>query len=1635
MFKRLFIRASVFSDILILALCGFAASAGAQAWENMGLYGGQIYEITIDPDDSDKMFAGAYYGDGLYLTEDGGDNWEPVLTGHEGGELDGEATFRNTAVWAVKIAPSTDNNPDNNIVWATHNYWAEKSTDGGDTWTHIWNSTMQRDCTYCGGAGDNFRYCESLAIDPSDPQTIYVGTGGPNGTDTHGAIYKTTNGGQAWTKIGVVDEHFDPDGSDSFYEERDLNHEFYSTVVDIAIHPTNSNIIWALDFNDVLGKYAGILYLSTDGGDNWSWDVAMAAYMGEAGLVVKPDEPNVVFIGTFWGIVRVEYDENDWDNTPTISYPIGWGSGKNVRALAFDPQNANILYAALGLTENFQLIKSTNGGDSFVDVYNHDYQFIALTVHPENSDVIFGGERLLGVYKGIYNSSQSNYIWTPLNNGINSIRVNDIAVDPNDSTHLLAATMAGVYEKQGSGGWTATASLPYTEAFSVEFDPSDPDGSSYYAGAESRLAKTENHGATWTLSNNLGYPHYVNDIAIDPNTTSTLFITTRYPGSVWKSTNGGSNLTQVLSSSQFDFSAVAIDPDDSTHILVGGGNYFGSDVPGKLYESTSGGISGSWSPVLDNITVNALLFDPDDSDIVYAGCGYSEGTDVPLYKGTYDRQTKTWAWVKSYEGIPGEPTRYGIWGSSASDIFVLSHSGSVVKGGEDDKYILHYDGSWSRMDIPVSTPLYDIWGSSSSNIFAVGDTGTIVHYNGTWTEQESGTTKDLLGVWGSSGSNVFAVGKAGTILHFGGSGWSSMTSGTTKDLCGVWGANGYNVFAVGSYGTILFYNGSSWSAMESGVKTRLEDIWGANGYNVFAVGSARFDGSNRYFTILFYNGTNWQVMSTPTVNVGESGKLYDVWGNSASNVYAVGDDGIILHYNGTSWSRMTSGTTDRFYGVWGSSSTDVYAVGLYGTILHDTGSGWNLLSTGITGELVRNWNAVTDLKYSLDSTNSSNIIFASTSLQGVYLSLNQGGTWGLLGPPPYYEILAMATGSCIIGTPNGVWQAGIGTILGWVTIEGTDPKVPIPDATVSVVSVGLSDDTDDNGIYMISGVTAGPSQYQVSVQADGYGSEATPPDSVWVYGGASTQVDFSLTVSSSFDSDGDGMPDEWEITNGLNRYVDDSSLDPDQDGLTNLAEYQNGTDPNKLDTDEDGMPDGCEIQYGLDPLDSDGDNGADGDLDSDGWTNYEEYINGTNPNDDTSPAHTPPEVMEVNPHHNAGITDNTRVPNNTSFAVRIEDSDGIDATDPESIIFTIDYGVIPSAYEYNLGDTTVVRVVQLNQNESLDHLTKLWVIYDRSTDDVHENVYSFETIVTIGVDAKDTHNTWMNQGVYCFKIESQQQHDDAEGNLPPTTTIPDSPSPGLTTTSVDSGNLTGAEIVYNSSEPITPTLGPTNELPAFDGNNADAVGVPMNLQPPTVFNTPVKIFIPCPGCPDVSTLSVYRYNGTDWVLACDASGAVQPGGEGWMVPGSRVNHNGGSPPTIEIRVYHFTGVQAASVNPSISPTPSGGGGGGGCFIATAAYGTGMEPHVKVLRDFRDRFMINNLAGKVFIDLYNTYSPPVADFIANHDTVRFMVRWSLLPLVAVSWMNLNIASILTLIFMLILSFSLVGLIRARRKVRK
>ena len=75
-------RLSIFSlfvalvPSVLLSFSSLSFSQEARVWTDLGLYGGHVREIAIDPVNPDKMFAATYMGDGLFVTEDGGNNWQ-----------------------------------------------------------------------------------------------------------------------------------------------------------------------------------------------------------------------------------------------------------------------------------------------------------------------------------------------------------------------------------------------------------------------------------------------------------------------------------------------------------------------------------------------------------------------------------------------------------------------------------------------------------------------------------------------------------------------------------------------------------------------------------------------------------------------------------------------------------------------------------------------------------------------------------------------------------------------------------------------------------------------------------------------------------------------------------------------------------------------------------------------------------------------------------------------------------------------------------------------------------------------------------------------------------------------------------------------------------------------------------------------------------------------------------------------------------------------------------------------------------------------------------------------------------------------------------------------------------------------
>jgi len=298
----------------------------------------------------------------------------------------------------------------------------------------------------------------------------------------------------------------------------------------------------------------------------------------------------------------------------------------------------------------------------------------------------------------------------------------------------------------------------------------------------------------------------------------------------------------------------------------------------------------------------------------------------------------------------------GIWGSSKEDVFAVGYT-------SNNGAIVHYNGrSWKEMNCQFCGDWYDfraVWGSSKKDVFAVGISNNIFHFNGVyWSKMDnefSGIEYMALNdIWGSSKNDIFAVGSYGNIFHYNGIKWSGMDDGLSaiveNSLHGVWGSSPNDVFAVGENGIILHYDGNSWSKMNSGITSRLDAIWGSSKENVFAVG--------RYGAILHYDGRSWtgnpitttSIPSSTTSIVGSyiptENWLMDIWGSSENNIFTVGVNGTILHFNGSTWSKMENDIAHGLTGIWGISAKDIYAIG-GNNIYH-----YNGLSSKIIGEYI-----------------------------------------------------------------------------------------------------------------------------------------------------------------------------------------------------------------------------------------------------------------------------------------------------------------------------------------------------------------------------------------------------------------------------------------------------------------------------------------------------------------------------------------------------------------------------------------------------------------------------------------------------------------------------------------------------------
>ena len=207
----------------------------------------------------------------------------------------------------------------------------------------------------------------------------------------------------------------------------------------------------------------------------------------------------------------------------------------------------------------------------------------------------------------------------------------------------------------------------------------------------------------------------------------------------------------------------------------------------------------------------------------------------------------------------------------------------VADGGEPH--------GWTKMSCPTTENLVGIWGSSIDNIFAVS-VHAIYHYDGReWTFAYKAKDKSdrfkFLAIHGSGPDNIFVVGGVpnnGVVLHYDGTTWREHSSPTAQRIGGVWTA--------GSPHLVIFGEDSSLPRLHDEHQHPFED----------------------------YRKLYWKEQN-PKFLDEYSGwdSLRAAWGFARDKIVAVGDKGLILHYDGDSWVQVPGPNQETLTGVWGAS--------------------------------------------------------------------------------------------------------------------------------------------------------------------------------------------------------------------------------------------------------------------------------------------------------------------------------------------------------------------------------------------------------------------------------------------------------------------------------------------------------------------------------------------------------------------------------------------------------------------------------------------------------------------------------------------------------------------------------------------
>lgn len=336
----------------------------------------------------------------FYMAPNNGGVWKTTDFGRTWNPIfDGQPNddHRSGSIGALAVAPS---NPNTIYVGSGEGLRRPDLSVGNGIYKstdagRTWQHLGQRD-----GALRDAQQIGSILVDPKDANRVFVAAlGHPYGPNAERGVYRSVDGGETWQKVLYKDDN--------------------TGAIDLVFDPRNSQVIFADMWASrrppwtTGGSYDGPgsgLYKSTDGGDHWRQITkglpTEADKFGRIGLAVSQSEPDrmyaLVDARNSGGVYRSDDAGESWQLVNTEDRV--WERGDDFACVRVDPRNKDVIYVANTSTyrsddagKNFTAIKGAPGGDDYHTIW----------INPENPDII-----ALGVDQGATISGNGGQTWS-----------------------------------------------------------------------------------------------------------------------------------------------------------------------------------------------------------------------------------------------------------------------------------------------------------------------------------------------------------------------------------------------------------------------------------------------------------------------------------------------------------------------------------------------------------------------------------------------------------------------------------------------------------------------------------------------------------------------------------------------------------------------------------------------------------------------------------------------------------------------------------------------------------------------------------------------------------------------------------------------------------------------------------------------------------------------------------------------------------------------------------------------------------------------------------------------------------------------------------------------------------------------